>query len=114
MDPGAEPVAQEPDAGLVRRVLVWYFGHVSLVGVIYGSIATVVVLLLTLETAALIVLLGAQVIAEIGRSARAKVPWWVEPSYDASRVIGDSDSGLRAPDSAPGMRAPDSELIDWD
>ena len=40
-------------------------GSVSLVNVVYGSLATVVVVLLTLEAAAIILLLGAQVIAEL-------------------------------------------------
>lgn len=48
-----------------RRVLVWYYESVSLVPLFYGSIATVVVALLTLEVAAIIMLLGAQVIAEL-------------------------------------------------
>lgn len=62
-----------------RALLVWYFANLSLVNVVYGSLATVVVLLLSLEVGALIVLLGAQVIAELERSARRGVPWYVEP-----------------------------------
>ena len=58
-------------AGLVwevsRRVLVWYFSTLSFVNVVYGSFATVVFLLLSLEVAALVLLLGAQVIAEYER-----------------------------------------------
>ncbi|NIS07103.1 MAG: YihY family inner membrane protein [Gammaproteobacteria bacterium] len=50
---------------LVRGVLLWWFSNVSLVNVVYGSLATIVILLLTLEAAAIIVLLGAQVIAEL-------------------------------------------------
>jgi YihY family inner membrane protein len=65
---------------LVRRTLVWYFASVSLVGFIYGSLATVVVLLLSFEAAALVVLLGGTVIAEVGRSARAGLPWYLEPT----------------------------------
>jgi membrane protein len=49
----------------VRHILIWWFTNVSLVNVVYGSLATVVVVLLTLETAAIILLLGAQVIAEL-------------------------------------------------
>jgi membrane protein len=49
----------------VRRVLVWYFGHLSMVNIIYGSVAATVVFLLTLEVASVIFLLGAQVIAEL-------------------------------------------------
>jgi membrane protein len=52
---------------VVRHVLVWYFRTLSLVNVIYGSLATTVIVLLTLETAALILLFGAQVIAELER-----------------------------------------------
>jgi len=40
-----------------RRLLVWYFGSLSLVNIIYGSLAAVVVALLTIEAAAVIVLL---------------------------------------------------------
>jgi YihY family inner membrane protein len=53
---------------VTRHVVVWYFAKLSMVNVIYGSIAATVVVLLTLEIAALILLLGAQVIAEVERS----------------------------------------------
>jgi membrane protein len=49
---------------ITRRVLVWYYSAISLVNLIYGSFATAVVFLLSFEAAALIILLGAQVIAE--------------------------------------------------
>jgi len=62
-----------------RRILVWWFANVSVVNVVYGSLGTVVVLLLSLEVAAVILLLGAQVIAELERSARAGVPWYLDP-----------------------------------
>ena len=48
-----------------RHVLVWYYSTLSMVNLIYGSFATAVVALLITEAAALIVLLGAQVIAEL-------------------------------------------------
>ena len=50
---------------ITRRVLVWYYGAISMVNVIYGSIAITVVALLSIEFVALILLLGAQVIAEL-------------------------------------------------
>ena len=50
---------------IVRRMLVWYYATISLVNLIYGSFATVVVFLLSIEASALILLLGAQVIAEV-------------------------------------------------
>ncbi len=52
---------------ITRRVLVWYYATLSLVNVIYGSFATAVVTLLSIEVAAVILLFGAQVIAELDR-----------------------------------------------
>jgi len=53
--------------------MVWYFAKLSMVNVIYGAMAAVIVVLLTLEAAAVILLFGAEVIAEIDRSrARRK------------------------------------------
>jgi len=51
----------------VRHILVWYFRELSLVNLVYGSLATTIIVLITLETAAMILLLGAQVIAELER-----------------------------------------------
>jgi len=53
---------------ITRHVLVWYFANLSLVSVIYGSFATAVVVLLSIEVASIILLLGAQVIAEFERA----------------------------------------------
>jgi YihY family inner membrane protein len=50
---------------IVRRLLVWYYSVLSMVNLIYGSFATAVVALLSIEAAVLILLLGAQVIAEL-------------------------------------------------
>ncbi|MCB1734917.1 MAG: YihY/virulence factor BrkB family protein [Gammaproteobacteria bacterium] len=50
-----------------RHVLVWYFSTLSLVNVVYGSLATAIVALLSLEVAGMILLFGAQVIAEFER-----------------------------------------------
>jgi len=49
---------------ITRHVLVWYFGTLSQVSVVYGSLTTSIVVLLSLEVAAALLLLGAQVIAE--------------------------------------------------
>ena len=63
---------------ITRRVLVWYYGAVSMVNVIYGSIAITVVALLSIEFVSMILLLGAQVIAELEKktdtAARGAVP----------------------------------------
>lgn len=53
---------------IARHVLVWYFAKLSLVSVIYGSFATAVVVLLSIEVASIILLFGAQVIAEFERA----------------------------------------------
>ena len=50
-----------------RHILLWYFSTLSVVGVVYGSLATTIVGLLSLEIASIILLLGAQVIAEYER-----------------------------------------------
>jgi membrane protein len=52
---------------LTRHILVWYYSVLSMVNLIYGSFATAVVALLSIEVAAVILLLGAQVIAELER-----------------------------------------------
>jgi YihY family inner membrane protein len=49
---------------ITRRVLVWYYVNLSMVSVVYGSLATTIVALLTMDAGAIIVLLSAQVIAE--------------------------------------------------
>jgi membrane protein len=55
---------------ITRHVLVWYFATLSKVGVVYGSFTTAIVVLLSLEIAATLLLLGAQVIAEYERLGR--------------------------------------------
>lgn len=57
---------------LTRRVLVWYFSTLSQVGVVYGSLTTAIVVLFTLEIAATLLLLGAQVISEYERIATSR------------------------------------------
>ena len=52
---------------ITRRILVWYFGTLSQVNVVYGSLATAIAGLLSLEIAATLLLLGAQVIADYER-----------------------------------------------
>ena len=52
---------------LIRPALGWYFGTLSQVNVVYGSLTTAIVVLLSLEVAATLLLLGAQVIAEYER-----------------------------------------------
>ena len=57
---------------ITRHVLTWYFATLSQVSVVYGSLTTAIVVLLSLEFAAILLLLGAQVIAEYERIGREK------------------------------------------
>ena len=50
-----------------RHVLVWYFTTLSQIGLVYGSLTTAIAVLLSLELAATLLLLGAQVISEYER-----------------------------------------------
>jgi membrane protein len=61
-----------------RLMLVWFFGNLSLVSVVYGSLATLVIVLVSMEIAAIIILFGAQVIAELEHSAAVGLPWYEE------------------------------------
>ncbi|MFY0990470.1 YihY/virulence factor BrkB family protein [Halomonas sp. C05BenzN] len=67
----------------VRLLLVYYFANISFVNAVYGSLATLIVVLLSLEVGAIILLLGAQVIAELERNARLGLPWHIDPRRQA-------------------------------
>src|SRR6188472_3014873 len=65
---------------ITRHVLVWYFATLSQVTLVYGSLTTAIVVLLSLEVAATLLLFGAQVISEyerIGRGAAKRA----EPGF---------------------------------
>ena len=62
---------------IIRHALVWYFTTLSQVNVVYGSLTTAIVVLLSFEIAATLLLVGAQVIAEyerIGAGATSPEP----------------------------------------
>ena len=59
---------------LMRRMLLWYFATLSQIGAVYGSLTTAIVLLLALELASTLLMLGAQVIAEYERIGRDPQP----------------------------------------
>ena len=56
---------------VTRHTLVWYFAGLSRLGAVYGSLTTAIVVLLTLEVGATLLLLGAQVIAEYERIGKS-------------------------------------------
>jgi membrane protein len=55
---------------ITRHLLVWYFVTLSQVTVVYGSLTTSIIVLLSLEVGATLLLLGAQVISEYERLDR--------------------------------------------
>jgi YihY family inner membrane protein len=62
---------------ITRHVLVWYFATLSQIGAVYGSLTTAIAVLLSLELAATLLLLGAQAIAEferLGSAAAQRAP----------------------------------------
>ncbi len=59
---------------VTRHILVWYFATLSQVNVVYGSLTTAIVVLLSLEIAATLLLLGAQVISEYERIGISDAP----------------------------------------
>jgi YihY family inner membrane protein len=58
---------------LTRHVLVWYYATLSQIQTVYGSLTTAIATLLSVEIAALVLLLGAQVISEYERIGREPV-----------------------------------------
>ena len=52
---------------ITRHILVWYFSTMSQIQVVYGSLTTAIAALLSVEIGAIVLLLGAQVIAEYER-----------------------------------------------
>ena len=55
---------------ITRHVLVWYFATLSQVSVVYGSLTMAIVILLSLEWLATLLLFGAQVISQYERFGR--------------------------------------------
>jgi membrane protein len=60
----------------VQSLFVWYLENISSVNVIYGSLSAVIIVLFSFEVAAGIVLLGAQLVAELEKSRNAGLHWF--------------------------------------
>jgi uncharacterized BrkB/YihY/UPF0761 family membrane protein len=58
---------------MMRHMLAWYYTTMSQIQVVYGSLTTAIVVLLSVEIGALVLLVGAQVIAEYERVARETI-----------------------------------------
>ncbi|MEO5735372.1 MAG: YihY/virulence factor BrkB family protein [Rubrivivax sp.] len=66
---------------ITRHALVWYFATLSQISTVYGSLTTSIAVLLSLELAAALLLLGAQVISEferVGTGKAAEKPFTTE------------------------------------
>ena len=64
---------------ITRHILLWYLRTLSQVNVVYGSLTTAIVVLLSLELAATLLLFGAQVIAEYERIGRQPIETPAKP-----------------------------------
>jgi YihY family inner membrane protein len=70
---------------ITRHVLVWYFATLSQVTIVYGSLTTAIVVLLSLEIAATLLLFGAQVISEYERLGHTTATG-AEPGFTTAPV----------------------------
>ena len=92
---------------VTRHILVWYFGTLSQVNVVYGSLTTSIVVLLSLEIGAALLLLGAQVISEFERIGLAPQPDTVNPlQVQEEGAVSDPapSKGIRARGRSRGSR----------
>ena len=90
-----------------RHVLVWYLATLSQVRTVYGSLTTAIIVLLTLEIAAIVLLFGAQVIAEYERIEWEPVARPPQPMHTRELMPGQLQSHgrsrQRARSSAPAI-----------
>lgn len=90
---------------ITRHLLVWYFSTLSQVNVVYGSLTTAIVVLLSLEIAATLLLLGAQVISEFERIDQPPEPPVANPlETEESRAMVEEDIGFHEEDSSDPAR----------
>jgi YihY family inner membrane protein len=58
---------------MMRHILAWYYTTMSQIQVVYGSLTTAIAVLLSVEIGALVLLIGAHVIAEYERISREPI-----------------------------------------
>jgi YihY family inner membrane protein len=58
---------------IMRHILAWYYTTMSQIQLVYGSLTTAIAVLLSVEIGALVLLVGAQVIAEYERISREPI-----------------------------------------
>jgi YihY family inner membrane protein len=90
---------------VTRHLLVWYFSTLSQVNVVYGSLTTAIVVLLSLEIAATLLLLGAQVISEFERIDKPPEPPPANPlETPESKQMAEEDAARQEEDSSDPAR----------
>jgi hypothetical protein len=87
--------------------MAWYFAKLSMANVIYEAMAATIVVLLTLGAAAVILLFGGEVIAEINRArvGQARTRRAPAPVDDRVRASHLGRAGLRFVPTFSGNRA---------
>jgi membrane protein len=58
---------------MMRHILAWYYATMSQIQLVYGSLTTAIAVLLSVEIGALVLLVGAQVIAEYERISHESI-----------------------------------------
>ena len=91
---------------LTRHILVWYFSTLSQVNVVYGSLTTAIVVLLSLEIAATLLLFGAQVISEYERLGRPHSATAAPRSFRTAAVPITTPAGPPPAPAAPAASPP--------
>lgn len=66
---------------VTRHFLVWYFSTISQIQLVYGSLTTAIAVMLSVEVGAVVLLLGAQVIAEYERLGHEPLDHRPEPMH---------------------------------
>ena len=65
---------------MMRHILAWYYTTMSQIQLVYGSLTTAIAVLLSVEIGALVLLVGAQVIAEYERISREPIERAARPA----------------------------------
>ncbi|MBR1154028.1 YihY/virulence factor BrkB family protein [Bradyrhizobium sp. JYMT SZCCT0428] len=65
---------------VMRHILAWYYATMSQIQLVYGSLTTSIAVLLSVELGALVLLIGAQVIAEYERIIREPIETAARPA----------------------------------
>jgi membrane protein len=68
---------------VTRHILAWYYSAMAQITTLYGSLSTAIAVLLSVEIAAIVILLGGQVIAEYERIGTEPVDVVPEPMQTA-------------------------------